>query len=1400
MTTSRVALAVAATVAGTLSLRAATYDWAQMGPGTFAWNNANGELNWVTPGFPNAVGDVANITSDLFENQFIDLNTEITVGILNVGDFLTSNQFTLQPGLSGSLVFNNGAAPAQLNQTATSVGDVIIAPITTVGDLNISNAAVGSLIMNGLVASGATSGTQTVTVSGNVRMAGEIGDGIAGGKIGIVKDGEGTLTLVGNNSFSGGVTINAGTVDVGSANAFGATNNVVQINAGATLANSSFIPVTLTNQYTQLWTGDFSFAGPCDLNLGTGVVAMTGTRNITVTAGTLEVAGIIAESGGTAGITKLGTGSLALSGANIFNGPVTVSGGMLIARNNGALGNNTAVSVAAGATLTLDGGVTIAGKTLSIAGEGVATQQGALRGVNGDNVWVGDINVNTSAITRVVAGSGTLTINGNMITSGTAANGLVFQGSGTVNGVISGDANITRSNNDPGVWTFNGANTHTGNTLVSNGALQIGNALALQFSPLTVNSAVNGLRFSPGINAVSLLSLTGTVAAANFSLNDTAGAPVALTVGTNGLNSTYAGAINGTGTLVKVGAGTLTLSGASQFSGGVTINSGALTASDATAVVAGATNVRNGLGTGLVSMATGTTLNLRATGTSDSSQQRLVYGNDLAYSGPVTITVDRGGGTGSNKILVMGNLTLGADPLTVTSANNYAVQFGNTTLTANATVNSGTATGNVILGNVTENGGAFSLTKTGAGRMTIVGNAAHTGGTIVSAGVLQVGLGGTTGSVAGNIANDANVTFLRSDSTTYAGQISGTGGLTKSGTGTLTLTGANTYSGITNVTNGTLLLDFSAATTVLNALSPVTLGGTLIVKGATTGTTAQTLGNFTGAAALPSKIVVDNNGGAGTTLTLGNTWTMNAGNTIHVDLTKGGAVQSSPTLGGGVIIGNGAVARVAVTAADGHAYFGTVAGGLIAPQTTLTALTSTSSSTTTNFNVSGDVVSAGAVQTNTLRIDTSAGPGSLDLNGALSFTRTALLMDGASDFEIKTTSGTGSVANTVIHQYGTGALIYSAPIAAGGAFTKGGPGLLVGNMQVATSGSPTVLDGVYRMATTFANPTGSLTLADGILELGSADYTASFGTNAGQIRILSDGGFSAFGGTRVVNLGGVGANVVWDQTNFLPGNAVFQLSSKYSDSTVDFRNGILLGSTTRTLNVNNGTADVDAILSGVVAGSADFIKTGPGTLSLSAANTLTGVTRVKEGVIQVNGSLSGAAQVISGVLQGSGDGFTAGIISGPITVGDGTGTADAVLSAGNGVGKLNTFSMLNFASDGVFRFDLNSELLLSDEMSANGVSIASGAVFQGFELGSPIHLLDGTPFIALQNTSFDPITDTFANLPEGGFVTIGMTTFQATYTGGDGNDLQLTAAVPEPGSIALLLLGVPMIVARRRRA
>ena len=187
-------------------------------------------------------------------------------------------------------------------------------------------------------------------------------------------------------------------------------------------------------------------------------------------------------------------------------------------------------------------------------------------------------------------------------------------------------------------------------------------------------------------------------------------------------------------------------------------------------------------------------------------------------------------------------------------------------------------------------------------------------------------------------------------------------------------------------------------------------------------------------------------------------------------------------------------------------------------------------------------------------------------------------------------------------------------------------------------------------------------------------------------------------------------------------------------------------------------------------------KVGTGKLRLTGANTYSIGTNVKAGTLVVantegSGTGPGPVKVTSGRLGGN------GVIAGETRIGTGSGTgAFLAPAAGTTVqATLTIQSALTFNSDATYAytFRANRNRAETDEVIANGVTINSGAMIElnGHTRGA---VTQGMVLTLISNTSADPISGTFSNLPDGSIVTINGNNFQASYSGGDGNDLTLT--------------------------
>ena len=181
----------------------------------------------------------------------------------------------------------------------------------------------------------------------------------------------------------------------------------------------------------------------------------------------------------------------------------------------------------------------------------------------------------------------------------------------------------------------------------------------------------------------------------------------------------------------------------------------------------------------------------------------------------------------------------------------------------------------------------------GSGTTVLTGNSNYTGGTLISAGALQLGAGGATGSISGNVTNNGALVFNRGDTYTFGGLISGTGSVTQQGSGTTVLTGNSNYTGGTTISAGTLQL--GAGGTTGSIVGDVANNGALVFNRAdayTFGGLISGGGAVTQAGAGTTVLTADNTYAGGTTISAGTLQLGNGGGTGSV----AGPISNAGTL------------------------------------------------------------------------------------------------------------------------------------------------------------------------------------------------------------------------------------------------------------------------------------------------------------------------------------------------------------------------------------------------------------------------------------------------------------------------------------------------------------------------
>ncbi|MDE4103183.1 fibronectin-binding autotransporter adhesin ShdA [Salmonella enterica] len=761
---------------------------------------------------------------------------------------------------SGGTTITGGTLTADHADSLGS-GDIDNSGVLKVGEGDLENtlSGSGSLVKTGtgeLTLSGGNDYSGGTTISGGTLTADhadslgtgavansgvlQVGEGelenTLSGSGSLVKTGTGELTLSGDNSYSGGTTIIGGTLTADHADSLGtgavANSGVLQVGEGElenTLSGSGSLVKTGTGELTL--SGDNSYSGGTTIiggtltadhadSLGTGAVANSGVLQV----GEGELENTLSGSGS---LVKTGTGELTLSGDNSYSGDTTIADGTLIAANVNALGSG---NIDNSGTLMLDA-------------------NGAFELAN--------ITTHTGATTALAAGS---TLDAGQLTQEDGSTLSIDLGAATDDAVITADSvtlggtlNVTGIGSVTDSWTPE-AYTYT--------LIDSDSAITSDFDDLTI----------AGMNRedVDFLTIDGKVDEADnthydltaslswyadrdnattdahgtFTLSDPDGSfNVAATL-TDVDDTLDPGSRWDGKSLTKEGAGTLILSGDNDYSGGTTINEGTLVAASTTALgtglvdnnatlvldVDGEVSAVGGITThsgATTQLALGTSLDLGDSALiqqdgstlnvelNSDSVQPLITGGSATLGGDLVVSdaslqarasdaefqsfklMDMDSDISGDFTSLTMNLTDQPDYLTVTGtinpadASEYLLTEG---LSWNATATSATPAHGTftlgagdsfevtsVLGDKTGNGDwdGKSLTKLGAGKLTLSGANTYTGDTNVQEGTLWLSGDGSIGEMgsqqAVNVASGA--TFGGSNGTTVNGKVTNEGTL-----------------------------------------------------------------------------------------------------------------------------------------------------------------------------------------------------------------------------------------------------------------------------------------------------------------------------------------------------------------------------------------------------------------------------------------------------------------------------------------------------------------------------------------------------------------------------------------------------------------------------------------------
>lgn len=977
------------------------------------------------------------------------------------------------------------AGNASINSLLVAGGDLTVTDGQT---LTVASGAVLFSTTNALKPSTTTGALAFGTNEGMVSVSsGAIGtlSAVVTGSGGLTKGGAGILILSGANTFSGGARLSQGTLRLGVAGALG--SNTLTISSGTTLDASAAL--TITNP--QIWNGDFTFSGTAALT-DSGTISLGTTsdpvRTITVNGSTLTLSGVISNGTTTNSLTKGGSSTLLLSGANTYTGKTTITNGtMSVSSLNNVTGGTGSSSLGAPTTVangTIDLGFGANAVNLIYTGTGQTTDRvlnlvGTTGGItltqSGASGALKYLNISFTGV-----GAKTLTLAGSSTGTGEMAGAIV-------NSAVGNNTALTKTGT--GLWKLSGANTFSGATTVSAGTLLYANpTIASANSAITVASgavlAVNAGGASEFTNGASGAGTIGGV------LGGTLGAGVTWSSGsvfgvdtTNaGGSLTYASDIGNSGAnirgLAKLGTGTLTVSANTTYTGATIVDNGTLAFSvDQTTPKGALTFVTVPVPTAATTVGSldlsnaSATFGLASVQSNSTSANTITIGSGktLTLTGGLTIGVNVATATGATK----SNLTVsGAGSMAITGG---SVQVGVSQSTADAANNS---VGSLDLSNLTGAAGfsATNLTNfnvgqgnTSDGTVTLT-NTSNT----ISATTMNIGnsnghntVNAGSNLILGNGTNQINVDTLNiavfktnPAAMKFASTAVGPGTVTiagKSGATTaITIANKSGQTGTTANVTGTLDLRGHVANVTAGAVQIAVENGT--GGGGATGSLFFDGGTFTANSVALANKSNGSTGAVGTTGTLtisGGSFTVNSGGTFSLGTNNAGTATAG-TVTGSLTVSGGAL----TTNADIIDSGGTNTSN--PPNTSITLSGGTLDMTSHNIG--------GTTPIDTLNFQSGTLKNVAQINNGAGLTKSGagtLTINGTNTYTGTTSVGTGTVLVT-------GSLSGSPVNVASGATLGGNGGTITAATTIATGGNLTPSAGLAGPVTT------PLTLSGGV--------------------------------------------------------------------------------------------------------------------------------------------------------------------------------------------------------------------------------------------------------------------------------------------------------------------------------